>query len=338
MYRVLIVDDEQLMREALNIMISKIDGFEVIGAVDNGEEAIQVCKNKAIDIVFMDIMMPGISGIEASKKICFHNPNITIFIVSAYTDFEFAREALKVKVKEYISKPVSFGKIRELLEDYKANNKDNTKPLDSLITLIKEKDFKKIYYDIPSIAETLYEFAEGDEKELKTMCEKMIHGLIEYMDYFSHSKVRVEDFFTTLNVDFKEKNSLVFWLYNVINFAIEQKSVKKYTLLENVFKYINDNIEKDIGLNEIVEECAVSQGYLSRIFKKQLNVSVMEYIHMRKLIRAKAYFTFSDVSIAEVAFQLGYNEGSYFSKVFKKYEKITAYQYKNKYSYKKSNT
>jgi len=69
MYRVIIADDEELMREAMRIMISNVDGFFVVRTVDSGEEAVQACKTENVDIVFMDIMMPGISGIEASKRI-----------------------------------------------------------------------------------------------------------------------------------------------------------------------------------------------------------------------------------------------------------------------------
>jgi two-component system response regulator YesN len=335
MYRVLIVDDEQLMREALKIMISKVEGYTVIDAVSNGEEAIEICKKNNVDIVFMDIMMPGISGIDASKTIYRNNPNTTIFIISAYTDFEFAREALKVKVKEYMSKPVSFNKIKELLENYKENNQDYSNTLDSLIALLKHKDFREIYYNVPDVAQSIYDLNK-DQKALDKTCQELYKGLIEYLDYMGEKKKGCHDFYSTLNINLLENNGLVFWLYNLLNYVAQEVSIKKYDLLETVFQYIDKHIEEDIGLNEIVEKCSVSQGYLSRIFKKQLNVSVMEYIHMRKLILAKAYFSFTDLSIADVGFQLGYNEGSYFSKVFKKYENMTAYQYKNKYGNKES--
>jgi two-component system response regulator YesN len=100
--------------------------------------------------------------------------------------------------------------------------------------------------------------------------------------------------------------------------------------LENIFIYIEKHIKEDITLNSIIENCAISQGYLSRIFREQFQVSVTEYLHMKKLHLAKGYFYFTEDSIAEVAFRLGYNESSYFSKVFKKFENMTVKQYKNK--------
>ncbi|NRZ44815.1 YesN/AraC family two-component response regulator [Clostridium beijerinckii] len=148
MYGVLIADDEPLMRASLKVMISKVEGFEVLYSVGSGEQAVEICKNNKIDIVFMDIMMPGESGIESSKKIYTINPSTTIFIVSSYNSFDFAIEALKTKVKEYISKPVSFSQIEKLLSNYKDENQNVKSEIegnkyDSLLLIIKEKITKK---------------------------------------------------------------------------------------------------------------------------------------------------------------------------------------------------
>nr|WP_319488882.1 response regulator [uncultured Caproiciproducens sp.] len=328
MYHVIIADDEQLMREAMRIMISKVDGFFVVRTVDSGEDAVQVCKTEKVDIVFMDIMMPGISGIEASKRIYMNNHNITIYIVSAYNNFEFAREALKAEVKEYISKPVTTATVKSLLDNYTEIHKKYGKNADVLYTVLKEKDFGKMYYQIPRIVEEVYSDVGEDAELLKSTFVKLGQSLINLLEWLDDGQMKCEELFPMTEVLFSEKKSLEFWLFNVVNYIFQQISIKKYKVLENVFRYIDENIKKDIGLNEIVDNCNISQGYLSRIFMQQMNVSVIEYLHMRKLTLAKAYFSFTDLNIIDVAFRLGYNESSYFSKVFKKYEHITVFQYK----------
>lgn len=333
MYRVLIADDEPLMRQALKVMISKVDGFEVVYSVGNGEQAVQICKSNSIDIVFMDIMMPGESGIECSKKIYEHNPNTIIFIVSSYNNFDFAIEALKSKVKAYISKPVSFEQIETLLENHKSENEvKNSKGIevksDEIFSIMKEKDFKRIYYEIPKIVDSIY---DNENTDLELLKENFINIGKELMDSIGLSKneiEKIEELFPINNFQHKEKRYFEFWFFKVMNYVFQQNSIKKYSLLKTVFDYIEDHIEEDIGLNEIINNCSVSQGYLSRIFKRQFNVSVMEYLHMRKINMAKSYFCFTDLSITDVAFKLGYNESSYFSKVFKKYENMTVYRYK----------
>lgn len=336
MYGVLIADDEPLMREALQIMISKVDGFEVIYSVGTGEEAVEICKNNKVDIAFMDIMMPGESGIESSKKIYSSNPKTTIFIVSSYDNFDFAIEALNNKVKAYISKPVSFSQIKSLLDQFKIENEEVKRdteiiyPVEDIFGIIKEKDFKRAYYEITEIIEKIYSLNGSDINLLKETFIKVGQQLIDSTELLSGKSKKVEDIFPIDGLLIKERKYFEFWLFKVINYVFQQNSIKKWSILKNIFGFIEEHLEEEIGLNEIINNCSVSQGYLSRIFKKQFNVSVMEYLHMRKINLAKYYFSFTDLSITDVAFKLGYNESSYFSKVFKKYENITVHTYKKK--------
>lgn len=335
MYHVLIADDEPLMRQALEVMISKVDGFEVAYSVGNGEIAAEICKNNKVDIVFMDIMMPGESGIECSKKIYEYNPKINIFIVSSYNSFEFAIEALETKVKAYISKPVSFSQIENLLKKclientkINKNNKLDKNQYEELFSIIKEKDFKKVYYDIPQIINGIYLEKKDDIGSLREYFINLGQYLINSISILSEESKKVNELFPIDEYLIKDKKFFEFWVFKVMNYVFVRNSIKKYELLEKVFHFIDKHIEEEIGLNEIINNCSVSQGHLSRIFKKHFNVSVMEYLHMRKMYMAKSYFCFTDLKITDVAFKLGYNESSYFSKVFKKYENITVYQYK----------
>ena len=99
MYNVLIVDDDTLMRNALRAMISRFKNFQIIGEAANGAEAIAICRLYPVHLIFMDIIMPGMTGIEAGKKIKEDSPQTEICILSAYSDFHFAKEAM-----DYISK------------------------------------------------------------------------------------------------------------------------------------------------------------------------------------------------------------------------------------------
>lgn len=335
MYHVLIADDEPLMRQALEIMISKIDGFEVTYSVGIGELAVEICKNNKVDIVFMDIMMPGESGIECSKKIYDHNPKITIFIVSSYNSFEFAIQALNTKVKAYVSKPVALSQIANLLKNYLIENtpvinssKLNKLQYEELFSIIKEKDFKKVYYDLPKIVHDIYLEEKTGTNSLKECFINLGYCLVNSMSLSTLETIKFDEIFPIDEFLKRDEKFYEFWMFKVMNFIFVQNSTRKYSLLGKIFDYVEKHIEEEIGLNEIINNCSVSQGYLSRIFKSQFNVSVMEYLHMRKMYIAKSYFCFTDLKITDVAFKLGYNESSYFSKVFKKYENITVYQYK----------
>lgn len=328
MFKVLIVDDESLMREALNIMISKVGGFEVAYSASNGEDAIEICKHEDVSIVFMDIVMPGISGIEASKQIQKLNKDISIFIISSYNPFEFAEDILMFNIKKYISKPVSFSTIENLLTSYKETSIVNPKQLTELFSLIENKDFKQAYYAIPQISKEIYRI-DKDYKQITKNFLFIGQRLIDYIEWYKlTSNKKCEELFPFDNALTLKEKRFEFWIYEIMNYVFQQRAIQKYEILKNVFIFIESNIKKNIGLNQIVDNCAVSQGYISRIFKSQFNISVMEYIHMRKLTIAKAYLAFTEMSVADIAFELGYNESGYFSKVFKKYENLTVFQYR----------
>ncbi|WP_236892060.1 response regulator transcription factor [Clostridium beijerinckii] len=247
MYGVLIADDEPLMRASLKVMISKVEGFEVLYSVGSGEQAVEICKNNKIDIVFMDIMMPGESGIESSKKIYTINPSTTIFIVSSYNSFDFAIEALKTKVKEYISKPVSFSQIEKLLSNYKDENQNVKSEIegnkyDSLLLIIKEKNYKKMYYEIPKIIDEMCSSKKSDTKLLREEFMQIGENLINSVQLLNKKPKKLNELFPMEEDLGNEKRFLEFWLFKVMNYVFQQNSIKKYSILNDVFSYIENNI------------------------------------------------------------------------------------------------
>ncbi|MDR7238493.1 response regulator transcription factor [Neobacillus drentensis] len=106
MLKILIVDDEILERTALTKIInSSSKDVMVIGEAPNGRIAIEMAMEQRPDIIFMDIKMPGIDGVQAVKAIKKINPGIKFIMVSAFNTFEYAKEVMQQGVKEYILKP-----------------------------------------------------------------------------------------------------------------------------------------------------------------------------------------------------------------------------------------
>lgn len=117
MLKVLIVDDEYLVTDSLKMIISK--NVKDIGQVDvasNGREAIEKAINLRPDIIFMDIHMPGIDGMEAIRQIRSINKDTLFVILTAYEFFDYAKEALSLGVSEYLLKPISKNKVIETIE------------------------------------------------------------------------------------------------------------------------------------------------------------------------------------------------------------------------------
>jgi two-component system, response regulator YesN len=107
MIKTMIVDDEYLIRQ---LIIKSVDwtslGFEIIGEAENGREALEYINKWSPDLVLIDINIPFINGIELSHIINQKHPYIKMVILTAYSDFDYARSAIKAGVVEYLLKPV----------------------------------------------------------------------------------------------------------------------------------------------------------------------------------------------------------------------------------------
>lgn len=328
MYRVLVADDDILMREALNSMISREENFKVIQMVGSGESAVSACKEDSVDIVFMDMQMSGITGLEASRIIHRSNPEIVIYMLSAHAASVLIRSAAQDSVKDVLEKPITYRSIKKVLENYKTEHEDSVQgQLENMAEVLRHRDFKAFYDRLPGMIDEIYAMAGDDSARLIKIFIYLGQGLLDTRNVYDENR-NVGELFPINEGLILERKTSELWLFRVVDYLFRENSISRYPLLENIFIYIETHIKEDISLNSIIENCAISQGYLSRIFREQFRVSVTEYLHMKKMHLAKGYFYFTEDSIAEVAFRLGYNESSYFSKVFKKYEKMTVKQYK----------
>ena len=117
MYRVLLVDDEQIERMALAKNIDRYYGDKVnIYQAVNGREAVAMCSEQKNDIIIMDISMPEMNGVMAAKYIRQMDDKCSIVFLSAYDDFEYARNAIKVKALDYLLKPCDINDLLAVMD------------------------------------------------------------------------------------------------------------------------------------------------------------------------------------------------------------------------------
>ena len=129
-YQVLIVDDEEIVCRGLAQFVKwKKYGFEVAATASSVDEALSVMKKSHIDVAFMDIRMPGKTGLELLRIIRQEYPDVKSVILSGYSDFSYAQEAIRNGAVDYLTKPVVLKDIEALLErlknDFDAIQDDN---------------------------------------------------------------------------------------------------------------------------------------------------------------------------------------------------------------------
>lgn len=102
--RVLLADDHNLMRKGLRELISKKIGMDVVGEAGSGMETVRLAESLAPDVVVMDINMPDLNGIEATRQITGRNPRIRVLALSMYSDVRYVTEMLRAGAAGYMLK------------------------------------------------------------------------------------------------------------------------------------------------------------------------------------------------------------------------------------------
>lgn len=143
--KILLVDDEREEREGISFLIRKFRyPLEVVQAC-NGKEALYILEHQEIDILFTDVRMPVMSGLELVRAVREKQKKIKIVIFSAYAEFEYAKQAVEMNALRYLLKPIEINEFRTLMDDIllslkqeqKKNKKDRRDWLFKLFTSAK---------------------------------------------------------------------------------------------------------------------------------------------------------------------------------------------------------
>ena len=110
-YRIMIVEDEPDIAEGLKYLIERMGySYFVTGIFYNGQDGVNQVVQQKPDIIITDIRMPGMDGLEMIQKIQNVMQNCNFIVLSGYADFAYAREALRLGVQDYLTKPLPLGK------------------------------------------------------------------------------------------------------------------------------------------------------------------------------------------------------------------------------------
>src|SRR5215208_1954317 len=105
--RLLIADDHALVREGLRTVLSGEDGIEVIAEANDGQQALDVCRELMPDLVLMDVRMPLMDGLEATKRIKHEQPGVSVLMVTMHENPDYLFEAVKAGAAGYVLKDAS---------------------------------------------------------------------------------------------------------------------------------------------------------------------------------------------------------------------------------------
>ncbi len=136
MISIVVAEDEPVARENIKLFINRYPEFRVIGEADNGNEALEKVMELQPDLLFSDIRMPGMDGVELLKQVhekCRYTDSV---VISAYSDFEYARSVMKSGALDYLLKPISPKQFKITME--RLENMIHEKQLQARMSIYKK--------------------------------------------------------------------------------------------------------------------------------------------------------------------------------------------------------
>ncbi|WP_405206694.1 LytR/AlgR family response regulator transcription factor [Aquimarina sp. LLG6339-5] len=172
MLRCLIIDDEELARTLLKTYIDRLDYIEIVAALENPLEAINILKSEPIDVIFLDIQMPELKGTDLAKII----PSATqIIFTTAYS--EYALEGFELNALDYLLKPITFDRFLAAIQKIKKDPKISE--VEGKITVKSGYDLHKIKYSDVQYIESDSEYVIFHTTNKKIMSHQTLKSLEE---------------------------------------------------------------------------------------------------------------------------------------------------------------
>jgi two-component system response regulator YesN len=263
MYKLLIVDDEQIVLDSVKYIVEKDIGDSVYTeTARSGREAIEKAEFLRPDIIIMDIKMPGISGLDAIISIKEFHSRALFIIITAYEKFDFAKEAVKLGVIEYINKPLIRSKVSDAIKNAIKIKDEERKKLDTEIEL-KEK----MGYILPALESGfIYSLISSDDHTNELESYRKILDINANGGYI-------------MTIEFGEESGKK-ELINKIGSSI--KSQKFYPSLRDTIKESCNCVVGPVMLNRIVTyipcDCDIEE-YEQRIEALDIATSVYNKFH-----------------------------------------------------------
>ena len=123
MIKLLLVDDHELVRTGIRRILEDITDFAVVGEVNNGEDAVKFCRNHAPDLVLMDMSMPGIGGLEATKQVLRFSENTRVIVLSVHKENPIPAKVMQMGAFGYLTKDSEPGEMIKAIYKVAAGQK-----------------------------------------------------------------------------------------------------------------------------------------------------------------------------------------------------------------------
>ena len=294
--RILIVDDEEVLRDVLEVVLRR-EGFDVVAA-SSGEQALSILDStEEVDLMILDIMLPGISGIDTLRSVRISNPNLPVIIITAFSSIDGAIEAMKHGAFHYIPKPFKNEEVvltvNKALEQRRLRSENERLKAElsdkfSYANIIGKSEIMRKVFDLvkqaaPSRSNILIQGESGTGKELVA---KAIH----------HASPRARNAFVTVNSGSLPPELLESSLFGHMKGAFTGAIATKRGLFEvadggSIFldEIGNINLETQAKLLRVIQEKEFMRLGSVETLKVDVRIIAATNADLTKLMRENAF-------------------------------------------------
>ncbi|KPJ67885.1 MAG: chemotaxis protein CheY [Coxiella sp. DG_40] len=147
MINIVIVDDHDLIRAGIRYMLSDVPGIRVVGEASNGEDGLKLVRELSPDIVLMDIRMPGVGGLEATRKILHYSPDTKVLVITVCADDMHPTRLLQIGASGYLTKDASVDEMIQAIRSVYAGQRYVNPRIAQQLILKNMKDIEKTSFD-----------------------------------------------------------------------------------------------------------------------------------------------------------------------------------------------
>ncbi|KAB8130996.1 response regulator [Gracilibacillus oryzae] len=264
MLKVLFIDDEPIIREGLCSIIDwKEHGYRIIGTAKNGKEGLQYIQKLKPDVVFVDIKMPGLSGIEMVAQAKQMGSSARFVVLSGYSDFTYAQELIRLGIESYLLKPVDEEELIPLIVNLKMKCLIDRKIDTQLGQYEKIKEYQEwkdiLHGNMERVEQTL-RISYENEPIIMASFDSLLFDDWEIVQY----KIDQSDFIETKIITLENQMCILFITDN-IDAALTSLKVMKKTITNHVGVEIKAQfIDRTITLNKLpfgFEQLQLLQNY-----------------------------------------------------------------------------
>ena len=340
MYRVLLVDDEPWSIEVVKAL-GKWEELQltISGEVTDGDAALDFLSQEHVDVVITDMRMPGLDGARLLEAMSSRFPHVKIIVVSGYDDFSYLRGAIRSKAVEYLLKPIDPAELNRCLKLCIEQLQEDSLLASHTLKVFTDAASRERYQgyrfrlseallelNAPLVLRTLDQLGIFLTETLGELPNRAALATLAKDLLFLSSVLTAQPAEQAALPDLRSASDLIAHVSSAYSEHMEasrSQMGREQLNIDDVVDYLDLHFAKDLSLEAVARQFLVSKEHLSRAFKTHTGENFTHYLLKKRMEKAKELILSTDFPIKEIGESVGYNDMSYFHRVFKKYHGTT---------------